>query len=79
MDPRAWKFFRPWLPERIQGTFVRLTETVRANPGLTIEAAIIVAMGYSLTPDLVKLAEARAWKRQRAELNAAVVARRVKS
>lgn len=41
--------------------------------------AIIVAMGYSLTPDLVKLAEARAWKRQRAELNAAVVARRVKS
>ena len=41
MDPRAWKFFRPWLPERIQGTFVRLTETVRANPGLTIEAAIL--------------------------------------
>ncbi|MBP9863408.1 MAG: hypothetical protein KBD62_36015 [Kofleriaceae bacterium] len=41
--------------------------------------AIIVAMGYSLTPDLVKLAEARAWKRQRAELNAAVAARRVRS
>ena len=40
--------------------------------------AIIVAMGYSLTPDLVKLAEARAWKRQRAEMNAAVVARRVR-
>jgi len=41
--------------------------------------AIIVAMGYSLTPDLGKLAEARAWKAQRRALNAAVVARRVRS
>lgn len=41
--------------------------------------ALVHAAGYSLTPDLGKLAEARAWKRQRAELNAAVVARRVKS
>lgn len=40
--------------------------------------AVAVALGYSLDTDLDKLAEARAWKRQRAELNAAVVARRVR-
>lgn len=40
--------------------------------------AVAVALGYSLDTDLDKLAEARAYRAHKRELNAAVVARRVK-